>query len=191
MPIAGPYPLIRNRVRAPPVPAYVLLMAAKGVISGLVASWVKALAEPRLQALAEAILPPSPSQKQDVGADPSGHPENMPPAVLVDRAIVALGRRLTVSQRLRAQQVIHYGMGAGLGVAYSAAASRWPATSRARGALAGVAIYAGTHGSLLPALGIQRPPWRLSAAAVAWESTSHLVFGVALEAARSALGGRR
>jgi uncharacterized membrane protein YagU involved in acid resistance len=166
-------------------------MAAKGVISGLVASWVKALAEPRLQALAEAILPPSPSQKQEVGADPSGHPENMPPAVLVDRASVALGRRLTVPQRLCAQQVIHYGMGAGLGVAYSAAASRRPAVSRARGALAGVAIYAGTHGSLLPALGIQRPPWRLSAAAVAWESTSHVVFGAALEAARSALGGRR
>ena len=139
------------------MPAYVPLMAAKGVIAGLVASWVKALTEPRLQALAEAILPPSPSQKQDVGADPSGHPENMPPAVLVDRATVALGRRPTVPQRLRAQQVIHYGMGAGLGVAYSAAASRWPAASRARGALAGVAIYAGTHGSLLPALGIQRP----------------------------------
>ena len=166
-------------------------MAAKGVISGLVASCVKALTEPRLQALAEAILPPSPSQKQDVGADPSGHPENMPPAVLVDRASMKLGRRTTVPQRLRAQRVIHYGMGAGLGVAYSGAASRWPAASRAGGALAGVAIYAGTHGSLLPALGIQRPPWRLSAAAVAWESTSHVVFGAALEAARSALGGRR
>ena len=42
----------------------------------------------------------------------------MPPAVLIDRATLALGRRLTVPQRLRAQQVIHYGMGAGLGVAY-------------------------------------------------------------------------
>ena len=166
-------------------------MASKGLIAGLVAAWVKALTEPLLQALAEAILPPSPSQKQYVGADPSGHPENMPPAVLVDRATAALGRRLTVPQRLRAQQVIHYGTGTGLGVAYSAAASRWPAASRARGALAGVAIYAGTHGSLLPALGIQRPPWRLSPATVAWESASHLVFGVALEAARSALGGRR
>ena len=175
----------------PPLPAYLAVMQAKGVIAGLVASWVKALTEPRLQALAEAILPPSPSQKQDVGADPSGHPENMPPAVLVDRATVALGRRVTVPQRLRAQQVIHYGMGAGLGVAYSAAASRWPAATRARGALAGLAIYAGAHGSLLPALGIQRPPWRLSPAAVAWESASHLVFGVALETARSALGGRR
>ena len=155
------------------------------------ASWVKAFTEPRLQAVAEQILPPSPIQKQDVGADPSGHPENMPPAVLVDRASIALGRRLTVPQRLRAQQVIHYGMGAGLGVAYIAAASRWPAARRGRGALAGVVIYAGTHGSLLPALGIQCPPWRLSPAAVAWESTSHVVFGVALETARSALGGRR
>jgi uncharacterized membrane protein YagU involved in acid resistance len=126
-----------------------------------------------------------------VGADPSGHPENMPPAVLVDRASIALGHRLTVSQRLRAQNAIHYGVGAGLGVAYSAAARRRPAASWGRGALAGVAIYAGTHGCLLPALGIQRPPWRLAPAAVAWESTSHLVFGVALDAARSALGGRR
>src|SRR5918912_3945642 len=99
-------------------------MTAKGAVAGLVASWVKALTEPRLQALAEAILPPSPSQKQDVGADPSGHPENMPPAVLVDRAAVALGRRLTVPQRLRAQHVIHYGMGAGFGLAYDPAARR-------------------------------------------------------------------
>ena len=166
-------------------------MPTKGVIAGLVASWVKALTEPRLQALAEAILPPSPSQKQDVGADPSGHPENMPPAVLVDRATVASGRRLTVPQRLRAQQVIHYGMGAGLGAAYSAAACRWPAARRGRGTLAGLAIYAGAHGSVLPVLGIQRPPWRLAPAGVAWESMSHVVFGAALEAARSALAGSR
>ena len=174
-----------------PEPAYVPVMPAKGVIAGLVASWVKALTEPRLQAVAEAILPPSPSQKQDVGADPSGHPENMPPAVLVDRATLALGRRLTVPQRLRAQQMIHYGTGAGLGVAYGAAARRWPGAARGGGALAGLAIYVGTHGSVLPALGIQRPPWRLAPAAVAWESTSHVVFGAALEVVRSALGGRR
>jgi putative membrane protein len=95
-----------------------------------------------------------------------------------------------VPQRLRAQQMIHYGMGAGLGVAYGAAARRWPRATRGRGALAGLAIYVGTHGSLLPALGIQRPPWRLAPAAVAWESTSHVLFGAALEAARSALGAR-
>jgi putative membrane protein len=164
---------------------------AQGVVAGLVASWLKALTEPPLQAAAEGVLPPTPSQKQEVGADPTGRPDHMPPAVLADRVAVALGHRgLSTPQRLQVQRVIHYGFGAGLGVAYTAAASRWNGASRGRGALAGLAIYAGFHGSLLPALGIQRPPWRLAPAAVAWESTSHVVFGAALEAVRRALSGR-
>jgi putative membrane protein len=157
----------------------------EGIGVGLVASWVKALSEPPLQAAAERILPPSAAQKQEVGADPSGRPENMPPAVLVGRAAATLGhRRLTARQRVRAQQVIHYGFGAALGGAYLAATSRWPAATRGRGALAGLALYVGTHGSLLPALRVQRPPWRLAPATVLWESTSHAVFGAALEAMR-------
>ena len=160
------------------------------VLVGLVASWVKALSEPRLQAGAEWILPPSPAQKLEVGADPRGHPENMPPAVIVGRAASALGLAgLTDAQRISAQRVIHYTFGAGLGVAYSDVATRWPAATRGAGTLAGLAIYAGTHGSVLPALGIQRPPWRLAPAAVAWEAASHLVFGAALESARRLLGG--
>jgi uncharacterized membrane protein YagU involved in acid resistance len=160
----------------------------RGVIGGLVASWVKALTEPRLQAVAERILPPTAAQKEEVGADPAGRPENMPPAVIANRAAVALGRGgLTNPQRIRVQQVLHYSTGAGLSVVYSAAAKRWPVATSGRGALAGLAIYAGTHGSVLPALGIQRPPWRLAPAAVVWESTSHVVFGAALEAMRRAL----
>jgi len=156
--------------------------------AGLVASWVKAVSEPPLQAAAERILPPSPAQKEEVGADPSGRPENMPPAVLVGRVAAALGHRgLTARQRVRAQEVIHYGSGAALGGAYLAAASRWPAVTRGRGALAGLAIYGATHGSLLPALGLQRPPWRLAPATVVWESTSHAVFGTALETMRRVL----
>jgi putative membrane protein len=152
---------------------------------GVTASWVKARSEPRLQAAAERILPPSPAKKLEVGADPSGRPENMPPAVLVGRVAGALGHRgLTNQQRVRAQQMIHYGVGAALGCAYLAAASRRPAVTRGRGALAGLAIYVGTHGFLLPALGVQRPPWRLAPAAVVWEVTSHAVFGAAMDAMR-------
>jgi putative membrane protein len=157
----------------------------KQILVGLGASWIKALTEPRLQSVAERILPPSPAQKLEVGADPTGRPENMPPAVLANRTAVALGHGgLSVDQRLHVQLAIHYGFGAGLGVAYSAAARRWRVVSRGGGALAGLAIYAGSHGSALPALGIQRPPWRLAPAAVVWESASHAVFGAALEALR-------
>src|SRR3954451_20124310 len=169
-------------------PKEVNVPRAQGVVAGLVAAWVKALIEPPLQTAAEGVLPPTPSQKQEVGADPTGRPDHMPPAVIAERVAVALGRRgLSTPQRLQVQRVIHYGFGAGVGVAYTAAASRWNGASRGRGALAGLAIYAGTHGSLLPALGIQRPPWRLAPAAVAWESTSHVVFGTALEVARRSL----
>jgi putative membrane protein len=161
---------------------------AQGIIVGLGASWIKALTEPRLQSIAERILPPSPAQKQEVGADPAGRPENMPPAVLANRTAVALGHGgLTARQRLRVQEAIHYGFGAGLGIAYSVAAKRWRVVSRGRGALAGLAIYASTHASVLPALGIQRPPWRLAPAAVLWESMSHVMFGTALEALRRAV----
>jgi putative membrane protein len=161
---------------------------AGGAAVGIVASWVKARSEPPLQAAAERILPPSAAQKQEVGADPAGRPENMPPAVLIGRAATALGHRgLTAPQRVRAQEAIHYGFGAALGGAYVAAACRWPALTRGRGVLAGLAIYAGTHGSLLPALGIQRAPWRLAPATVVWESTSHAVFGTALEGFRRIL----
>jgi uncharacterized membrane protein YagU involved in acid resistance len=110
----------------------------------------------------------------------------MPPAVLVGRLAAALGHPLTDGQRLRAQQAIHYGFGAGLGIAYGVAAKRWHGATRGRGALAGLAIYAATHASVLPALGIQRPPWRLAPAAVVWESASHAIFGAALEGARRA-----
>src|SRR3954471_5350983 len=169
---------------------------AEGIIVGLGASWIKALTEPRLQSVAERIVPPSPAQKQEVGADPRGgpaprgRPANMPPAVLANRTAVALGHGgLSARQRLRVQEAIHYGFGAGLGVAYSVAAKRWRPVSRGRGALAGLAIYAGTHASVLPALGIQRPPWRLAPAAVLWESMSHVVFGTSLDALRRALKG--
>ena len=160
------------------------------MLNGLWASWFKAkgpLSEPFLQRIAESFMPPTPEQKQEVGADPGGHPENMPPAALAGRVASALGRQLTDEERLRVQQVIHYTMGAGLGVAYTSVAKRWPAATRGGGALAGLAIYAGTHGSVVPALGIQPPPWRLPPAAVVWEVTSHVVYGAALEMGRRAL----
>src|ERR687888_1800753 len=114
---------------------------AQGIIVGLGASWIKALTEPRLQSIAERILPPSAAQKREVGADPTGRPENMPPAFLANRTAVALGHgELTAPQRLRVQETIHYRFCAGLGIAYSAAARRWRAVSGGRGALAGLAI---------------------------------------------------
>lgn len=58
------------------------------------------------------------------------------------------------------------------------------------GGAAGLAIYLATQGTAQPLLRIQDPPWRLPASAVLGESTSHVVFGWAVEALRRALTGQ-
>jgi uncharacterized membrane protein YagU involved in acid resistance len=166
--------------------------AAGGAAAGIAAAWVKARSEPPLQRLAERFWPPAPELKEMVGVDPSGHPENSPPGALVDALTRAfLGRAATEEERVRGLLVIHYALGASLGALYAVAARRRPAVTRGTGSVAGAALYVLTHGMTLPALRLQDPPWYLPTSAVAWEFTSHVEFGVVLEALRRLLDGFR
>jgi putative membrane protein len=162
--------------------------AIAGALAGLAAALLKSLAEPPLQKLTEEIWPPTPAQKRMVGADPTGHLENMPPAVMLEAAAETFAdRHLSRSEKLRGQQVVHFVMGAGLGAVYGALAEVWPAETRGLGVPAGAVMYALTHGSGVPATGVQAWPWQLPPAAVAWESGSHLVYGAGLESLRRPL----
>lgn len=156
-----------------------------GAAASIPASTFKGIAERRLQRAAEALWPPTEQEKQLVGADPTGHLENMPPAVLADRVATRLGRGpLDTPTKLRVQNVVHYTFGATFGAVYGALAEAFPATTAGAGMAAGAGLYAASHGSALPLLRIQEPPWRLPRAAFAWEFTSHLLFGLALELGR-------
>ena len=62
--------------------------------------------------------------------------------------------------------------------------SACPSVTVGTGTVAGAAIYAAGHGTALPLLRVQEPPWRLPRAAFAWELTSHLLFGLVLEIVR-------
>ncbi|MFD1824866.1 DUF1440 domain-containing protein [Mumia zhuanghuii] len=162
--------------------------AAVGALASLPASYVKAVTEPALQRAAEQVVPPQVWQKRLVGTDPSGHPENMPPAVVAaEVAELRDGTVLDTAQKVRASTAIHYVFGAVAGAAYGALAARFPGVTRGGGAPAGIALYAATHGTGLPAAGIQEPPWTLPASAVLWESGSHAVYGVTLEVSRRLL----
>jgi uncharacterized membrane protein YagU involved in acid resistance len=157
-----------------------------GVVASFPASKFKGITESRLQRVAEARWPPTEQEKQLVGADPTGHLENMPPAVLADRLATRLGLGpLETPTKLRVQNVVHYTFGAVFGAAYGALAEAFPAVTSGVGTAAGAGLYAASHGTALPLLRIQVPPWRLPRAAFAWEFVSHLLFGLALE------GGRR
>jgi putative membrane protein len=156
-----------------------------GAAASIPASRFKAIVEVRLQRAAEALWTPTEQEKQLVGADPGGHLENMPPAVIADRVARRLGRRpLDTATKLRVQNVIHYSFGALSGAAYGALAEAFPAATAGRGTAAGAGLYATSHATALPLLSIQEPPWRLPRAALAWEFASHLLFGAALELGR-------
>jgi putative membrane protein len=159
--------------------------ALVGAVASIPASKFKALAESPLQLAAETLWSPTAQDRELVGTDPTGHIENMPPAVLADRAARRLGRGpLTRQAKLRIQNVVHYGTGAMAGVAYGVLAEAFPSVTAGAGTAAGVAVYAVGHGTALPLLRVQEPPWRLPRAAVLWEFTSHLLFGLVLELAR-------
>lgn len=156
-----------------------------GAVASIPASKFKGITEAPLQRAAEAFWPATEQQKQLVGTDPTGHLENMPPAVLADRVARRLGRGpLDTPTKLRVQSIVHYTFGATFGGMYGAVAQAFPAATTAAGTAAGAGLYAATHGTALPLLRIQEPPWRLPRAAFAWELTSHLLFGVALELGR-------
>lgn len=162
--------------------------ALLGAVASIPASKLKAIAEPRLQYAAEGLWPPTEQEKQLVGADIIGHLENMPPAVIADRVAVWLGHDpLDRATKLRIQNVIHYSFGALSGGAYGVLAEAFPAAAAGTGTAAGAGLYLASHGSTLPLLRIQNPPWRLPRAAFVWEFTSHLVFGAALELSRTSL----
>jgi uncharacterized membrane protein YagU involved in acid resistance len=153
-----------------------------GAVASIPASRLKAISERQLQRAAESVWPPSESEKQLVGADPAGHLENMPPAVLADRVARRLGYGpLDRATKLRIQNTIHYSFGALSGGVYGALADAFPAATAGMGTVAGAGLYLASHGSTLPLLRIQAPPWRLPRAAFVWEFTSHLLFGAALE----------
>lgn len=156
-----------------------------GAAVSIPASKFKGITESPLQQAVEAFLPPTEQERELVGADPTGHLSNMPPAVVADRVARRLGRGpLDTPAKLRIQNIIHYSFGVMSGAAYGVLAESFPAVTAGAGTVAGAGIYAASHGSTLPLLGIQKPPWRLPRAAFAWEFTSHLLFGLALELGR-------
>jgi len=60
----------------------------KGVAVGLIASFVKSLAEPPLQKIGEKQFPPKEDELKLRGADVTHQPENMPPAVWLKKRML-------------------------------------------------------------------------------------------------------
>lgn len=160
----------------------------KGIAVGLVASLIKSLAEPPLQKLGEKIFPPEPYELKLRGADVTGHPQNMPPAVLAKKVYYdTKHQELSEEDTLMAMKGIHYALGAVIGVGYVLLVSRNRRFSMGEGVAAGVAVWAFTHGSTVPMLGLQAKVTDMPASWWVWEFGSHVVFGIGMEQGRKVL----
>ena len=155
---------------------------ASGLVAGVIATIAKGRAESLLQPVAEKIWPVSSADKRVPGADPAGHPENMPPGEIASRAARTVVDGQPNDDTVTAAAAgLHWGMGVGSAVAYTLLSGRYPRLRVGLGAPAGLFLFAATHGSSLPLAGLQPVPWKMPRAAVAWEAASHVVYGVALE----------
>ena len=159
-----------------------------GIAAGLFASWVKSVAEPPLQKIGERKFLPKPNQRLLKGADVNFHPENMPPAVLAQEIYhETTGSELSKQETLQAMTLIHYALGTVVGVVYVTLVNENKKLQIEQGITAGAVVWALTHGSTVPALGLQGKVSEMPKSWWVWEFGSHLVFGVALEQSRKIL----
>lgn len=165
--------------------------AVAGLVAGLIGSWVKSKVEPPMQKVGEKLFPPTPAQKNLRGADTTGHPLNMPPAILVKEVAEKISGHQPDDEATEAAMMeIHYMFGTALGIGYGIVAEELPDVTVGAGVPIGAAMWAGTHGSVVPALGLQEPPDEMPAAWYVWEFGSHLVYGLTVELVRRAVRSR-
>ena len=157
--------------------------AVAGLVGGVVGTFVKSQAEPILQDLGERLFPPSHAAKERPGADVQGHPDRMPPATMAQEATDVVGVTLSRDEKLEAQGAIHWAFGTSAGVAYGVMAEVSDAEV-GFGVPAAMALFAGTHGSTLPAAGLQASPLDMPRAWWVWEFGSHLVYGLTVDLVR-------
>ena len=104
-------------------------------------------------------------------------------------AETTLGEPVPDKYRQPAGTAVHYGFGAFLGALYGAAVELRPATSAGFGTAYGAAVSLVADEMAMPLLGFSPPAAEVSASTHLRGFVSHLVFGVALEAARRLLVG--
>ncbi len=148
-----------------------------GAASGAFASWVMEQAQAQLA-------------KVPLDAGGGDKPSTVEAA---DRAaLAATGAPVPGPQRKQAGRAVHYAMGTTLGVAYALLAERRPVVSAGFGSLYGLAVSALLDEGAAPALKLSPPPTQTPPWGHAYGLLAHVVFGLALETGRQALGpGRR
>lgn len=146
---------------------------AKGALAGLAAGLIASFAMNRFQALTQKLV------EQDSSDD---DPATVKAADAVART--AMGEPISDDQRETAGEVVHYALGAALGLAYGVLAELRPAVTGGFGTGFGSAAFALLDEAAVPAAGLSDAPTQTSLSTHLYAGASHLVFGMVAEATR-------
>lgn len=158
-----------------------LARVAKGAVIGAAGGLAGALAMNLFHSLWSRV-----SSMLEAGAESSGGGE---PATVkaARRAAHAFGRELPSGRKETASNAVHYAMGAAMGAIVGAADELSPALRRTGGLLPGAGVWLVADETLVPALGLSKPPWTFGAETHLRSLGAHLVFGTTVEAVRRVL----
>lgn len=149
--------------------------AMRGAAAGAVGTWV-------MDRVTTKVLEAQSAEdgERERAAWPNGKPsvDNM-----VDTAAERLGLQLSAEGRERAIQVVHYGLGAGPGVAYALLRRRIPLLGAGMGAVYGLLLFAVNDELVNSALGFAGPPDAYPASSHVRGLIGHLVLGVTTDLA--------
>lgn len=138
---------------------------AKGMLAGLIGGLVATAAK----TFAEKIYPPR------------THGEPDPFALLAEKLV---GHELVGTQKTTAVETVQWGFGALAGTAYGALAEYYPQATAKDGAAFGMALTSLTHGTALPALGLQAEPHDQTTRERTSEMATYVVYGMVTETVR-------
>jgi hypothetical protein len=165
--------------------------AAAGALAGFAASWAMNLAA---KLYARITLPPESNleirrlrlRERELlcieRSDPTGEGAER----MAERF---LHRELTDRELNLARDFMHYAFGTGAGAVYGAIAERNPKITHMFGLYFAAMLLIGGEEIATPALGLLPPPHRLPASAHLAMASSHVVYGITLEATRRATRG--
>ena len=107
-----------------------------------------------------------------------------------DSARAAVGAR-PVAQKRRGEVsgLVHYSVGAVLGIGYALLVPHWPVAAIGFGVAFGLVVALLLDDLLVPAFGWGAWPWQTPLAIHAYSLTSHVVFGAMLEGVRRLVTG--
>ena len=141
----------------------------RGVAAGLVAGMLASFVMDRFQAAIASLS----------SSDRDSEPATDKTADAVSRMVT--GRELAKPDKPFGGQLVHYGLGAGLGLLYGVAAEYRPCVTTGAGAAFGIGVAAVLDDAIVPAMGLAEPLWKSGIKANLYALTSHLVFGATAE----------